>query len=221
MGFEKERAEYFSLSIRSERTRVTLERLAEIQPRTILDVGCGHGFVTHQLAQIATLTVGFDVTNQFRVSERRDAAADSAQPSFVLADARSMPFADASFDVVHASQVLEHVHDVRRVLEEMRRVTRRHIVIDVPTLLWEARYYAFSIWSWGLANPTRVMRKFAQKLRGGSAAAAVKEMCVGDHVNKWRTKQWIRALARSGVEPVDVRVLSHRQILHIYGVKRM
>ncbi len=54
----------------------------------------------------------------------------------VAADVQDLPFRDASFDAVKATEILEHVPDVMRALGECRRVLRRggSLVITVPFL---------------------------------------------------------------------------------------
>jgi SAM-dependent methyltransferase len=54
----------------------------------------------------------------------------------VAADVQDLPFRDASFDAVKATEILEHVPDVMRALGECRRVLRQggSLVITVPFL---------------------------------------------------------------------------------------
>ena len=53
-------------------------------------------------------------------------------PRFLYASAHELPFDDDQFDVVVAAEVLEHLPDPVRGLQEMVRVTRRHLVLSVP-----------------------------------------------------------------------------------------
>jgi SAM-dependent methyltransferase len=59
----------------------------------------------------------------------------SAPVRQVTADARELPFADGSFDVVLALDVLEHIEpdDRRRTLDELVRTARRRVIVACPT----------------------------------------------------------------------------------------
>ncbi|MFI2214720.1 methyltransferase domain-containing protein [Streptomyces sp. NPDC020141] len=93
----------------------------------ILDVGCGPGTIT---ADLAALVPEGRVTGVDRepgiVEQARSLAASRglANAEFAVADVNQLEFADDSFDVVHAHQVLQHVGDPVGALREMRRVCR-------------------------------------------------------------------------------------------------
>lgn len=85
----------------------------------VLDLGCGEGAFTAMLAQQGAQPTGAEV------AEAALARARGAHPDlrFVLVPPHGpLPFADASFDAVWASEVLEHVADTARWLSEARRV---------------------------------------------------------------------------------------------------
>jgi SAM-dependent methyltransferase len=94
---------------------------------TILDVGCGPGTITADLAArvdpgLVTATEISEAALQFARTEA--AARDQRNICFAMADVHTMDFADDTFDVVHAHQVLQHVRDPVRALREMRRVCK-------------------------------------------------------------------------------------------------
>nr|WP_225753784.1 methyltransferase domain-containing protein [Actinotalea sp. Marseille-Q4924] len=106
-----------------------------LQPgQRVLDVGCGPGSITVDLARAVSPgeVVGVDRARA-AVDLTRDAAgaADLPNLSAEVADVLDLPFDDASFDVVHAHQVLQHVPDPVAALREMRRVTRPGGVVAV------------------------------------------------------------------------------------------
>ncbi|MEY2848482.1 MAG: hypothetical protein RI885_1147 [Actinomycetota bacterium] len=93
----------------------------------VLDVGCGPGTITLDLAErvVPGRVVGMDAGSDVLVGARTLAHDRGlAHVEFVVGDAYALDFADDSFDIVHAHQVLQHVSDPVAVLQEMARVAR-------------------------------------------------------------------------------------------------
>jgi SAM-dependent methyltransferase len=106
-----------------------LELLGLSSGDRVLDVGCGSGVVTREIAKRVAprgRVMGLDASPALlRVA--RQYAADAALDELVefqAGDCRQMPFADGSFDVTFAATVLAHVPEAGRALAEMVRVTR-------------------------------------------------------------------------------------------------
>jgi ubiquinone/menaquinone biosynthesis C-methylase UbiE len=103
---------------------VTLIREHVVGP-TVLEVGCGRGHLSGILAADYQVT-GCDVALAEFLPERFPAV------KFIESPAEKLPFADASFDTVVSSHMLEHVRDLPQVLRELRRVCRKRLIIVVP-----------------------------------------------------------------------------------------
>lgn len=93
----------------------------------LLDVGCGPGTITTDLARLVApgRAVGCDVSPA--VVAGADASRRSGGPSnaaYLVADGYRLPFGDSSFDVVHAHQLLQHLSDPVAALQETCRVLR-------------------------------------------------------------------------------------------------
>ncbi|BAJ30586.1 MULTISPECIES: methyltransferase domain-containing protein [Kitasatospora] len=126
--------------LRSHRSRTAANSagylLPELRPgQRVLDVGCGPGTITADLAELVGpdgRVVGVEPGAEVLAEAARHAAGRGlANLSYEVADVYELPYADASFDVVHAHQVLQHLPDPVAALREMRRVTAPGGVIAV------------------------------------------------------------------------------------------
>lgn len=99
----------------------------------LLDVGCGPGTITVDLAaRVAPgRVVGLDVSATPLAEARERAERTGTAVTFVQGDVYALAEPDASFDVVHAHQVLQHLTDPVAALREMARVCRPGGVIAV------------------------------------------------------------------------------------------
>jgi len=85
---------------------------------TMLDVGCGGGFVTEAIAEAGYEAVGFDVSPE-AVLATRDGP---GRGLYAVADAHRLPFDDERFAGVILSEILEHVERAGVVFAEAARV---------------------------------------------------------------------------------------------------
>lgn len=123
--------------LRSHRWRTADNSAAYLIPElrpgmSVLDVGCGPGTITVDLAGLVAPgeVLGVDRAEAV-LDEARAAGAEVANARFEVADIMALPYADDTFDVVHAHQVLQHLGDPVGALREMRRVTRPGGVVAV------------------------------------------------------------------------------------------
>jgi SAM-dependent methyltransferase len=132
--------------LRSHRWRTVENSAAYLLPHLdtgveVLDVGCGPGTITIDLAQRVApgRVVGLDAAADV-IEAARTAADDVGVTNLALAtgDVYALDHADDSFDVVHAHQVLQHVTDPVGALREMRRVCRPTGVVAVRDAVYRA-----------------------------------------------------------------------------------
>ncbi len=97
----------------------------------VLDLGCGAGYGTAELAGRARSAIGIDLAPEAIAHAK--AAYSRANVSFVTASATKLPFRGASFELVTAFEVIEHLTDWRALLAEARRLLRPSGVFLVST----------------------------------------------------------------------------------------
>lgn len=119
----------------------------------ILDVGCGAGNITLDLAHHieslggkASQIQGMDVSEEALNAARSHAADAGLDVSFFDGSAESLPVPDNSFDVAYASQSLHHMDDPIAALRELARVVR-------PGGLIAARELDFGTQTWYPPSP--------------------------------------------------------------------
>jgi SAM-dependent methyltransferase len=118
--------------LRSHRTRTAENSAAYLLPElraglSLLDVGSGPGTITADLAErVAPGRVTALETSEAVLQHTRDEVArrGCGLVDFAVGDVLALGYPAATFDIVHAHQVLQHVHDPVAALREMVRVCR-------------------------------------------------------------------------------------------------
>ncbi len=155
-----------------ERTLDELFRQAA--PRTVLDVGCGEGVLTHKWAQrLEGRIVGIDLEDPAIQTEWAKRQAPNL--SYRVMKAESLPFEEGEFDLAAAIEVLEHVPDPEHTVAQMARVARGgHLLVSVPREpLWRGLNMARGAYWRDLGNTP-------------------------GHLNHWSKQSFVRLLSRHG-----------------------
>jgi SAM-dependent methyltransferase len=104
-----------------------LDQLALAEARTALDIGCGTGGGTAEMARRMprdSTAAGVDASEAMIAEARRRAAGQGVGLTFRVGDAQRLPYPDGSFGACRAQAVLQHLADPARAVREMARVTR-------------------------------------------------------------------------------------------------
>ena len=122
-------AAYGSYAI--EKRLQTLFKYVSLRGQRVLDLGCGNGCYTKEMAQYARSVVGVDV-------ELSNLASFQEHIPRLVGIGENLPFATASFDIVTMIEVLEHTTDDRAVLAECHRILRPGgcLALFVPNKLY-------------------------------------------------------------------------------------
>jgi 2-polyprenyl-3-methyl-5-hydroxy-6-metoxy-1,4-benzoquinol methylase len=150
------------------------ELFTQAAPRTLLDVGCGEGVLTHRWAQTAGMEriVGIDLDDPQLHEAWKGRQAPNLE--YMVMKAENLPFADREFEVATAIEVLEHVPDPEHTVSEMARVASKHLIVSVPREpLWRGLNLARGAYLKDLGNTP-------------------------GHVNHWSKRAFVELLGRYG-----------------------
>jgi ubiquinone/menaquinone biosynthesis C-methylase UbiE len=169
-----------------------LDRMIDLAaPHALLDVGCGEGIVTARMARRsgARRTVGLDRAGA-QLRAHWDARRGDGM-EFVEGDAHALPFADGSFDLACAIEMLMQSPEPQLVLAELRRVARRHVLVSAPREpLWRALNVARGAYLRRLGNSPGNERHFSARGLVALCRAA------GEPVAVARPLPWTMVLVR-------------------------
>ncbi len=172
---------------------VDFERLGAVPGDRLLDLGCGTGRHTFAGLERGLDVVAADlddaVLKDVLAFGRAVASEAAARPAIacVNADALGLPFADASFERIIASEVFEHIPDDGPAMSELARVLAPGgtAAVSVPRFWPE-------VVCWGLSNEYHANE--------------------GGHIRIYRRRQLVQRLRRAGLE---VYASHHEHALHV------
>ena len=100
------------------------DRLTAWPGRTVLDLGCGGGFMSEALASRGAAVIGVDVSLSAIAIAVRHAASQRLPIRYLVGSGEDLPLPSGYVDCVVCVDVLEHVRSLDHVLDEIRRVLR-------------------------------------------------------------------------------------------------
>jgi len=112
-----------------------------LKNKIVLDLGCGDGYWSIALAKVAKHVYAIDQEKYFVNSAKTFSRKRNI--SYIVGDACAIPF-NKCFDFIWCSQVIEHVHDDRKVFQEMKRVLKPEGLIFITTTyapLWNSEEF--------------------------------------------------------------------------------
>ena len=126
---------------------VQWDAVMEVAPASVLEIGVGTGISAFALRRAGITVTTLDV--------------QAALSPDIVGDVRHIPLSDGAVDVTCCCQVLEHLPhvDVPAAVQEIRRVTRRRLVLSLPditrTMGVDLRVSARGLWGFEWSLPVR------------------------------------------------------------------
>ena len=191
----------------------------------LLDVGCGPASITADLAErvapgrVVALDAAAGALEAARATLRERGL--SEQVEVTSGDVMALPFEDASFDVVHAHQVLQHLADPVSALAEMRRVTRPGGIVAVRDAVysamtwfpepagmeqWRSVYMATARANGGEPDAGSRLLSWARAAGFADASASASTWCYATPADRaWQSQTWAqRCLTSFGPRAVEL-----------------
>jgi SAM-dependent methyltransferase len=206
---------------------VDFDRLSIRPGEWVLDLGCGAGRHAFECYRRGARVVALDlnagdlatVSAMFTAMIEAGEAPEAGAATAVRGDAYRLPFPDGAFDVVIASEILEHIPDDRAAIAEAVRVVRPggRLAVTVPRW-WPERV------CWALSNAyhevegghVRIYRRgqLLQRLRAADVMPVGTHHAHALHSPYW----WLKCLFGPGNERAVIPRLYHQ--LLVYDIMR-
>ncbi len=133
--------------------------------KKVLDLGCGDGSLIYLLAKKGAIVTGVDneaLGLEFARQNLASVGNEELDYEFVNASAYELPFEENTFDIVVSCEVIEHLQEPERMLEEISRVLKSggKVVLTTPHRLTEVPKDANHVVEYFPGELKRMMEKY-------------------------------------------------------------
>lgn len=128
-GWAKETISGYTEFASIRKFKVIVDIISSINPDNILDIGCGGGLFISELQKHGYKIIGIDISYNLLSKIRENKI-------LVCGRSELLPFKDNSFNLVLCTEVLEHIFDLDKALNEIKRIVKNngYVIITVPNL---------------------------------------------------------------------------------------
>jgi 2-polyprenyl-3-methyl-5-hydroxy-6-metoxy-1,4-benzoquinol methylase len=156
-----------------------ISMLNEFNIRSVIDVGCGEGFILKHLSQhgVGSSYEGIDISK----TAINIAKEIFPRATFRIGSANNISGVRSSYDLVVCTEVLEHLLDPEGALLQIKKVSKKYVLISVPN------------------EPFFMLANF---IRGKNIARMGNDP---EHINHWTSFGIERLVKKNGFEIVDIR----------------
>src|SRR5580693_8617612 len=215
-------AEVLSMGQNGRWRRAMIDHIVPEHPALVLDVACGPGGVSLQLAERTRAdVVGVDLTIEMLRQGQRNVAerAMGERVRLIAGRGEQLPFPDATFDALTFTYLLRYVDDPEATLRELARVVKPGgVVANLEFLLPQSRFWRF--WWWGY---TRLILPVGGLVTGGREWFTVGRFLgpnISAHYRRYPLDWTVDAWGRAGLVDVGVRRMSLGGGLVMWGRRR-
>lgn len=177
----------------------------ETSPLRVLDVGCGAGTQCFLYAELGHGVVGVDINAPLIEIARKRARTANIAGEFHLGSAAALPFEDGSFDVCLLNELLEHVPEWQRCLDEATRVLKPGGILYVSTtnyLCPRQQEFELPLYSWYPAFVKRRCEELARTTKPQWANFATYPAV--NWFSYWKLKKYLAGRGMSCLDRFDL-----------------
>ncbi len=174
-------------------------------PCSVLDIGCGAGFLSNSLARQGHQLTGIDLSSSsLKVAQTYDI---TRKTHYQQADACSLPFEQDQFDAVCAMDLLEHVEEPARVIAEASRVLKPGGLFFFHTFnrTWLSWLFAIKGIEWFVPNAPRHIHLYRLFIKPSELTTYLHqsdlELSVIHGLMPRIDKSFLKTLLRRGIPP--------------------
>ncbi len=106
------------------------DKIAELNPERVLDIGCRDGSFTAELSQYCSEIIAIDINPDAVEQALKDHSKSNIE--YMVGDGRSVEFDDACFDLVYEKDALHHIKEWQQAVDEMLRLSSNYVLIEEP-----------------------------------------------------------------------------------------
>src|SRR3989344_4738828 len=105
------------------------------EPKTILDIGCGEGFITYNLGEkITSRILAIDIEE--KAIKYANIYHKRKNLDYQVGDLFKLKYENKSFDLVMCIEVLEHLEEFERAMDIMVNLSNKYVLLSVPNEPW-------------------------------------------------------------------------------------
>lgn len=154
-------------------SNLILDLILKYAGNSVLDIGCAKGGYVEALSKKGYRIYGIDLFLQYENTQK-----------FILGTATDLPFKDNSFDTILLFDVLEHVEEEEKVLNELYRVCSGNIIFSVPHEdKRELKHYYLVYWPYWDISHVRYYRLEDIVSKLGNVGFKITEIMFTDPIN--------------------------------------
>jgi len=133
-GFKQSRAsarDYFEWRINRANPAINrVQSLRKLSGLTVLDIGCGYGALCSALSDVGANVFGIEV-DEDKLNIAASFLSDRSNIELIRVESETLPFTSESFDVVFLFDVIEHISNPGKTIEECDRVLKTDGILYV------------------------------------------------------------------------------------------